>query len=70
MMATQQLIISEARELAGQLTSLIELLFEKGTGSGLPENDNVIGLAYNMAHKVEIFLRDEEERQDKEATGK
>lgn len=64
-MKCSQMIICEASELASQLTSLMELLFERGTGNGLPANDNVIGLAYNMAHKVEIFLRDEEERQDK-----
>ena len=45
-MSNSELIICEASELAGQLTSLLELLYERGTGSGLPVNDNVIGIAY------------------------
>ena len=65
-MKTDELIICEASELAGQLTALIELLFERGTGSGLPVNDPVVGLAYNMAAKVHFFLQTEETRQDKE----
>ncbi|MCZ4058195.1 hypothetical protein O3W44_02430 [Pantoea sp. LMR881] len=55
-MKTDELIICEASELAGQLTALIELLFERGTGSGLPVNDPVVGPAYNMAAKVHFFL--------------
>lgn len=63
-MNNSELIICEASELAGQLTSLLELLFERGTSTGLPVNDNVIGIAYSMAAKVSIFLMEEEKKQD------
>lgn len=65
-MSNPELIICEASELSAQLTSLLELLFERGSGTGLPANDNVIGLAYNMAAKVSIFLMEEEKKQDEE----
>lgn len=65
-MNNPELIICEASELSEQLTSLLELLFERGTNTGLPVNDNVIGLAYSMAAKVSIFLMEEEKRQDEE----
>lgn len=65
-MKSHGMIICEASEMAGQLTALMELLFERGTGNGLPANDPVIGLTYNMAAKIEAFLRNEEERQDKQ----
>lgn len=65
-MKSNELIICEARELAGQLTAVLELLFERGTGSGLPVNDPVIGLTYNMAAKIDLFLDEEEKRQDEE----
>lgn len=52
--------------MAGQLTSLMELLFERGTGNGLQVNDPLIGLAFNMATKIQFFLQEEEDRQDKE----
>lgn len=61
-----EMIICEASELSGQLTSLLELLYEKGTGTGLPVNDNVIGLTYSMATRVRIFLMEEEKKQDEE----
>ncbi|MDR6298244.1 hypothetical protein [Pantoea dispersa] len=63
------LIISEASELAAQLTSLLELLFERGSASGLPVNDNVIAIAYNMASKVSVFLMEEEKEQDEKEAG-
>lgn len=63
-MNNSDLIICEASELANQLTSLLELLFERGTSTGLPVNDNVIGIAYGMAAKVSIFLMEEEKKQD------
>ena len=66
MMKSSDLIICEAAEMASQLTSLMELLFERGTGGGLQVNDPLIGLAFNMATKVQFFLQQEEERQDKE----
>lgn len=66
MMKSNDLIISEATEMASQLTSLMELLFERGTGNGLQVNDPIIGLAFNMATKIQFFLQEEEERQDKE----
>lgn len=66
MMKSSDLIICEAAEMASQLTSLMELLFERGTGSGLQENDPLIGLAFNMATKIQFFLQEEEVRQDKE----
>lgn len=65
MMKSNDLIICEAAEMAGQLTSLMELLFERGTGSGLQVNDPLIGLAFNMATKIQFFLQQEEDRQDK-----
>lgn len=68
MMNKSELIICEASELADQLTALLQILFERGTGNGLHLNDPVIGLAYNMASKVSIFLINEEARQDKEET--
>lgn len=51
--------------MASQLTSLMELLFERGKGNGLQINDPIIGLAFNMATKIQFFLQEEEERQDK-----
>lgn len=66
MMKSSDLIICEAAEMASQLTSLMELLFERGTGGGLQVNDPLIGLAFNMATKVQFFLQQEVERQDKE----
>lgn len=66
MMKSSDLIICEAAEMASQLTSLMELLFERGTGGGLQVNDPLIGLAFNMATKIQFFLQQEEERQDKE----
>lgn len=63
-MSNPELIICEASELSSQLTSLLELLFERGTSTGLPVNDNVIGLAYSMAARVSIFLMEEEKKQD------
>ena len=66
MMKSSDLIICEAAEMASQLTSLMELLFERGTGNGLQVNDPIIGLAFNMATKIQFFLQQEEERQDKE----
>lgn len=65
-MKSTDLIICEAAEMASQLTSLMELLFERGTGNGLQVNDPLIGLAFNMATKIQYFLQAEEERQDKE----
>lgn len=65
-MKSNDLIICEAAEMAGQLTSLMELLFERGTGNGLQVNDPLIGLAFNMATKIQFFLQEEEDRQDKE----
>lgn len=66
MMKSSDLIVCEAAEMASQLTALMEILFERGTGSGLPVNDPIIGLAFNMATKIQFFLQGEEERQDKE----
>lgn len=66
MMKSNDLVICEASEMASQLTSLMELLFERGTGGGLQVNDPIIGLAFNMATKIQFFLQEEEERQDKE----
>lgn len=65
-MEQSTMIICEASDLAGQLTALVELLYERGTGSGLPANDPVLGLAYNLSAKVHFFLRAEEERQESE----
>ncbi len=65
-MKSNDLIICEAAEMAGQLTALMEMLFERGTGNGLQVNDPLIGLAFNMATKIQFFLQEEEERQDKE----
>ncbi|MBE5251761.1 hypothetical protein [Mixta mediterraneensis] len=66
MMKSNDLVICEAAEMASQLTSLMELLFERGTGNGLKVNDPLIGLAFNMATKIQFFLQEEEDRQDKE----
>lgn len=66
-MRSNELIICEASELASQLTAVLELLFERGTGSGLPVNDPVVGLTYNMAARLHLFLNEEEKRQDMEA---
>lgn len=50
--------------MAAKLTSLLELLFERGTGTGLPANDKVIAIAYDMASKISAFLMEEEKKQD------
>lgn len=55
--------------MAAKLTSLLELLFERGTGTGLPANDNVIAIAYDMASKVSSFLMEEEKEQDEKEAG-
>lgn len=55
-MRSSDLIICEANEMASQLTSLMELLFERGAGNGLQVNDPIIGLAFNMAKKNSILL--------------
>lgn len=67
-MGKNELIICEASELTEQLASLLQVLYERGTGNGLQVNDPVIGLAYNMASKVSNFLINEEARQDQEET--
>lgn len=56
-MKSSDLIICEATEIASQLTSLMELLFERGAGNGLQVNDPIIGLAFNMAKKFNSFCR-------------
>ena len=53
-MKSSDLIICEATEMASQLTSLMELLFERGAGNGLQVNDPIIGLAFNMAKKIQF----------------
>lgn len=64
-MKSSDLIICEATEIASQLTSLMELLFERGAGNGLQVNYPIIGLAFNMAKKIQFFLQEEEKRQGK-----
>lgn len=41
---------------ARQLNALLMNIFEKGSSSGCPADDELIGLAYDLCGKVTLFL--------------
>lgn len=68
-MMEQKLDISrilDAACRARQLNSLLQSIFENGTGiGGCPHSDELVGLAYDICGKVTQFLVQLEEQENK-----
>lgn len=56
--------VLNAASRARQLNALLQNIFEHGT-EGCTADDELIGLAYNIAGKVSLFLDRLEEQEDK-----
>lgn len=56
--------VLNAASSARQLNALLQNIFEHGT-EGCTADDELIGLAYNIAGKVSLFLDRLEEQEDK-----